>query len=50
MSETRITLTWAQFVWVIGLLVAILLTWGDLRVAMARLELRVTAIERQVMK
>ncbi len=42
-QKGRIRLSWAQIAWAVGMIVAILATWGDLRVGMARVETKLDA-------
>ena len=47
-GDTKINLTFAQIAWFVTLLSAILWTWGDLRVQIAKLDQAQTNIEKRV--
>ena len=46
MVEPKIHLTFAQIAWMIGIMAAVLISWGDIRTQLARIEMRQTGIEQ----
>lgn len=47
-ANGRLRLSWGQIAWAIGVLVAILGSWADLRVNIAKIETRLDAQEARV--
>lgn len=47
-ANGRIRLSWAQIAWAIAMIVAVLATWGDLRVSLARVETKMDNQESRI--